>query len=198
MEGVLNMSVIAKHGITKETPGNILLGAGTYHKGLKFEDGQWGGTIIGATSGGGKVSLAGELMDLEIDGALVKFKGQTIKRGGKASIEANLAEITQDNLKMATLFKDGESDADGFAMLVDKPNITEGDYVDNFGFVGETADGSKQIIIIFESALCTSGLDLEPKNNEQAVLKLIMEAYANNDGDLDTLPVKIYYPNATA
>ncbi len=197
MEGVLNMSIIAKHGITKETPGNVLLGAGTYHKGLKFEGGQWGGTIIGATSGGGKVNIAGELMDLEIDGALVKFKGQTVKRGGKASIEANLAEITPDNLKMGTLFGEGASDVDGFAMLVDKPNITDGDYVDNFGFVGMTADGSKKIIVIFESALCTSGLELEPKSNEQAVLKLVLEAYANNEGDLDTLPVKIYYPNAT-
>ena len=36
--------------------------------------------------------------------------------------------------------------------------------------------------------------EIETKNKEQAVLKLTMEAYANNEGDLDTLPVKIYYP----
>lgn len=188
---------IGKHGISANTPSNVLLGAGTYHKGLKFDGGQWTGTIIGATSGGGKVSIAGELKDLDLDGALVKFKGQTVKQGGAASIEANFAEVTPDNLKMASLFKEGESDADGYTMLVDKPNIDEGDYVDDFGFVGVTADGSKQIIVIFESALCTSGLELEPKGKEQAVLKLTMEAYAANDGDLDTLPVKIYYPNAT-
>lgn len=190
------MSAIGKHGITAGTPGNVLLGAGTYHKGLKFEGGQWAGTVIGATSGGGKVTIAGELMDLELDGALVKFKGQTVKQGGTASIEANFAEITADNLKMGSLFKEGESDAEGFTMLVDKANIDEGDYVDNFGFVGMTADGSKQIIVIFESALCTSGLELEPKGKEQAVLKLTLEAYAENAGNLDTLPVKIYYPKA--
>lgn len=185
-----------KHAITTNTPGNVLLGAGAYYKGLKFEGGKWAGTAIGATSGGGKVTIAGELLDLELDGALVKFKGQTVKQGGAASMEVNFAELNNDVLKMGTMFAEGETDAEGFVMLQDKANIAEGDYVDNFGFVGYTADGSKQIIVIFESALCTSGLELEPKAKEQAVVKLTLEAYAENAGDLDTLPVKIYYPAA--
>lgn len=190
------MSIIGKHGITATTPQNILLGAGTYHKGLQFTDGKWEGTCIGATSGGGKVSIKGELMDIELDGALVKVKGLTIKQGGAASFEVNYAELTSDVLKTATLFEEGESDADGYAMFKDKAHIEEGDYLDNFGFVGKTADGSKDIIIIFESALCTSGLEIEPKNKENAVVKLTLEAYAKNEGDLDTIPVKIYYPTA--
>ena len=73
------MSVIGTHAITTNTPSNILLGAGTYHKGLKWENAGWTGTVLGATSGGGKIAIKGELMDLDIDGALVKFKGQTVK-----------------------------------------------------------------------------------------------------------------------
>lgn len=188
------MSVIGKHGISTTTPGNILLGAGTYHRDLKFTDGAWTGTVIGATSGGGKISIAGELMDIELDGALVKVKGLTVKQGGTASAEVSFAELSNATLKMGTLFEEGESDATGYSMLKDKAHIKEGDYVDNFGFVGTTADGSKQIIVIFESALCTSGLEFEPKNKENAVIKLTLEAYAENTGDLDTLPVKIYYP----
>lgn len=185
---------IGKHSVTEQTPKNILLGAGTYHKGLKFEEGKWGGAIIGATSGGGKVSIKGEYLDLDLDGALVKFKGQTVKVGGAANIEANFVEITEDTIKMSTNFKKGESDAEGYEMFVDKPNIEEGDYVENFGFVGKTADGSKDIIVIFEYGLCTSGLELEGKNKEQSAIKLIIDAYSENGGDLDTLPVKIYYP----
>jgi hypothetical protein len=188
------MSVIGKHGITPDTPKNVLLGAGTYMKGLKFADGKWTGTVIGATNGGGKVSIKGEFQDLELDGALVKFKGQTVKQGGTANIEANFAEISEDVLQMATLFEQKESDADGYVMLQDKANISEGDYVEGFGFVGKTADGSKDIIVIFEYGLCISGLELEGKNKEQAVIKLSIDAYAENEGDLDTLPVKIYYP----
>lgn len=192
------MASIGKHGVTTETPKNILLGAGTFHKGLTFNSGKWEGTCIGATSGGGKVSIAGEYLDLDIDGALVLFKGQTVKQGGTASMEVSVAELSGDNIKMATNFKLGESDAEGYDMFVDKPGIEEGDYVDNFAFVGKTANGAKDIVIIFESALCKSAFELEGKNKEQSVLKLVMEAYAENDGDLDTLPVKIYYPSANA
>ena len=188
------MAIMGKHAVNTTTPGNILLGAGTYHKGLKWDSNAWTGTIIGATSGGGKIAIKGEFMDLELDGAMVKFKGQTIKQGGTASAEVNFVELTTDVLKMATLFEEGTSDATGFTMLQDKAHIEEGDYIDNFGFVGYTADGSKQIVVIFESAICTSGIELEPKNKEQSVVKLTLEAVAENTGNLDTLPVKIYYP----
>ena len=189
------MATAGKHGVTENTPKNILLGAGTYHKGLKFTNGKWEGTCIGATSGGGKVSIEGEYLDIELDGALVLVKGLTVKQGGKASMEASIAELSGDNIKLATNFKEGESDAEGYAMYVDKPNIDEGDYIDNFGFVGKTANGAKDIIIIFESSLCKSAFELEGKNKENSVLKVVLDAYAENAGDLDTLPVKIYYPN---
>lgn len=188
--------ITGKHGISTTTPGNILLGAGTWHKGLMFENGKWQGTCLGATSGGGKITIAGELMDIELDGALVKVKGLTVKQGGKASAEVSFAELSDDVLKMGTLFEEATTDAEGFTMLQDKAHIKEGDYLDHFGFVGVTADGSKQIIVIFDSALCTSGLELEPKNKENAVVKLTLEAVAENAGDLDTLPVRIYYPTA--
>ena len=190
------MGVIGKHGVSANTPEKILLGAGTWLKGLTFGSGKWEGTIIGATSGGGKLSIAGEYIDIDLDGALVLVKGLTVKQGGTASMECNIAELNGDTIKMATNFKQGESDAEGYDMFVDKPNIEEGDYVDNFGFVGKTANGKKDIIIIFESALCKSAFELETKKKENSVLKVVMDAYAENEGDLDTLPVKIYYPES--
>lgn len=189
------MATIGKHGVSENTPKNILFGAGTFHKGLKFANGKWEGTCVGATSGGGKVSIEGEYVDIELDGALVLVKGLTVKQGGKASMETNIAELSGDAIKMATNFKEGESDAEGYAMYVDKPNIEDGDYLENFGFVGKTADGKKNLIVIFEQALCKSAFELEGKNKENSVLKVVLDAYAENAGDLDTIPVKIYYPN---
>lgn len=186
---------IVKHGITEKTPENILFGAGTYYKNLTWSTNKWEGTCIGATSGGGKISIAGEYVTIDLDGALVKVKGMTIKQGGTATMEVNMAELSGDTIKMGTNFKEGESDATGYKMYVDKPNIEEGDYLENFGFVGKTANGKKDIIVIFESALCTSSFEAEPKGKENAVLKLTLEAYAETQGDLDTIPVKIYYPD---
>ena len=184
---------IVKHAITESTPSNILLGAGTYYRGLTYSSNAWSGTVLGATSGGGKVSIVGEFLDLDLDGALVKFKGQTVKVGGKATAEVSFAEVTADVIKMGTLFEEGTAPDTNITLLQDKAHIADGDYIQNFGFVGYTADGSKQIVVIFENALCTSGFEVENKNKEQSVVKLTLEAYANNSGNLDTLPVKIYY-----
>ena len=190
----LIMAVTGKHSVTSATPENILLGAGTIHKNLKWETNKWTGEIIGATSGGNKVSISGEIKDIELDGALVKVKGLAVKQGGTASIEVNFAELNAEIMKKASLFTEGTSDATGYTMLVDKADINEGDYVENFGFVGKTANGKKDIVVIFENGLCTSGLELEGKNKENSIIKMTIEAYANIEGDLDTLPVKIYYP----
>lgn len=190
------MAVMGKHSVTTATPENILLGAGTIHKNLKWEANKWTGDIIGATSGGNKVSISGEIKDIELDGALVKVKGLAVKQGGTASIEVNFAELNAEILKKASLFTEGTSEVTGYTMLVDKADINEGDYVENFGFVGKTANGKKDIVVIFENGLCTSGLELEGKNKENSIIKMTIEAYANIEGDLDTLPVKIYYPEA--
>ena len=190
------MSVIGKHAITTSTPENILLGAGTYHRNLRWdtETQKWTGDILGATNGGGKISITGEFYDIPVDGQLVKVKGLVVKQGGTVTAEVTFAELSTNVMKMATLFEEGTSDVEGYTMLQDKAAIAEGDYVENFGFVGYTANNAKQIIFIMENALCTSGMELEPKNKEAATVKLTLEAYANNAGDLDTLPVKIYYP----
>lgn len=189
---------IGKHGITESTPKTIMLGAGTYHKNLTFASGKWEGTCIGATSGGGKISISGELMDIELDGALVKVKGLTVKQGGTASMEINFVELSADMLKTVTLMETGtDSEVTGYTLLKDKASIAEGDYLENFGFVGTLGDGTKQVVIIFDYALCTSGLELEAKNKETTVIKATLEACADVDGDLNTLPVRIYYPSAT-
>lgn len=190
------MGVIGKHGVGATTPENILLGAGTIHKNLTFADGKWTGDIIGATSGGNSVEIKSEIFDIELDGALVKVKGLAVMQGGTATMEVNFAELSADVMKTAMIGKEGESDAEGYDMIQPKANIEEGDYVENFAFVGKTANGKKDIIVIFENALCTSGLKIEGKSKENAVIKLTMEAYAKNEGDLDTIPVRIYYPSA--
>ena len=188
------MGVIGKHGVSSSTPENILLGAGTIHKNLTFSSGAWSGDIIGATSGGNSVEIKGEIVNIELDGALVKVKGLAVMQGGTATMEVNFAELSTDIMKMAMIGAEGASDADGYTMIQPKANIEEGDYVENFAFVGKTANGKKDIIVIMENALCTSGLKIEGKGKENSVIALTMEAYANNEGDLDRIPVRIYYP----
>lgn len=193
------MSKEGKTGVSANTPKNIMFGAGTIHKGLKYAGSSWNfdETIIGATSGGSKLSIVPEITNIEVDGALVKAKGLTVKTGETATMEINFLELTKDIIKAATIGADGTSDdASNYDLIESKANIATGDYWENIAFVGKTLEG-KNIIAILDNALCTSGFEQEGKNKEGAVGKYTFECHAELNSDLDTLPWHIYYPKAS-
>lgn len=188
---------LKNHGVTESTPKNIMLGAGTIHKGLNFAEGKWNfaESLIGATSGGNKLTITPEITTVEVDGALVKVKGLDFKTGEVAKLETNLIEITPELLKMTVIGQLGESSVDGYDVIESKADIEEGDYFENFGFVGKKTDGTP-IIVILDNALCTSGFEGEGKNKEATVVKCTFECYQKVDADLGKLPYHIYYPTA--
>lgn len=188
-----------KTGVTKDTPKSIMFGAGTIHKGLKYEGSAWNfeESCIGATQGGSKITITPEFVDVEADGALVKVKGLKVKTGETASMEINLLELTKDVIKDALVAKDGESSDSNYDVIESKAELAEGDYYENIAFVGKNLAG-KNIIVILDNALCTSGFETEGKNKEAGVGKYTFECHADLDGELDTLPYHIYYPKVVA
>lgn len=186
------------NGVSANTPKNILFGAGTIHKGLKYEGDKWNfdASIIGATSGGSKLSIVPEITKVEADGVYVSAKGLNKKTGETATMEVNLLELSKDVIAAATLGKAGTSTDTKYDLIESKADIVEGDYWENIAYVGATLDG-EPIIAILDNALCTSGLEPESKNKEGTVGKFTFECYAELSGDLETLPWHIYYPKAT-
>ena len=188
-------------GVTKKTPDNIPFGAGTIHKGLKFDtqSKKWNfaESLAGATSGGSKFEIIPEVAQVEVDGAVVAVKELDVKQGETANMEVNFAELTPDIIKAAVIGKSVNSDIEGYNMITSKGQIEEGDYWENIAFVGKTLTG-KPIIVILENALCTSGLSLEGKNKTAGVGKYTFRCSQTIDGDLTTLPYKIYYPTPAA
>ena len=191
------MSKEGKNGVTENTPKNIMFGAGTIHKGLKYTEGAWNfaESLVGATSGGSKMSIVPEIVTIEIDGANVKAKGLQHKVGEAATMEVNFSELTPEIIKAATFAQAGTSEDANYDVYVSKADIAEGDYWENIAFVGKTLE-SKNIIAILDNALCTSGFEQEGKNKEGAIGKYTFECNAELSSDLDTLPWHIYYPKA--
>lgn len=191
-------------GVTEKTPESILLGAGTIHKGLKYTASTgWNfkETLIGATSGGSKLAITPEVVNVEIDGANVKVEGLAAKQGETATLETNFAELTPEIMKWAVIGSLGDASgemATGYTEIKSKPRIEKGDYIEHLAYVGKTLKDGKPIIIIFDKALCTSGMELEGKAKEAAVSKITFECYAEITGDLETLPYHIYFPKAAA
>lgn len=199
------MSKVGKTGVTTGTPNSILFGAGTFHKDLAYTAGTGGAagswnfasSCIGATQGGGKITITPEFVDVEADGALVLVKGLKVKCGETAQMETGALEITKDIIKSALIAQNGTSADSGYDLIESKADIESGDYLDNIAFVGKTLDG-RNIIVIMDNALCTSGFETEGKNKEATVLSCTFECHAELSDDLDTLPYHIYYPKASA
>ena len=186
-------------GITEKTPKTVMLGAGTIHKGLNFEQDAWNfaESLLCATSGGSKVSIVPEFYDVPVDGALVKVKGLFAKVGETATLEINPIELTPEILNMAVIANtEASTTATGYTEMTSRAVIAEGDYVENLAYVGKTIEG-KPIIIKFDWAICTSGLELEGKNKEAAVPKFTFECVADLSPEADALPWHIYYPTET-
>lgn len=185
-------------GITENTPKNILLGAGTIHSGLQYTSNAWNfeESLIGATSGGSKLSIVPEFYDVPVDGATVKVKGLTVKVGETATLEINSVELNENLLKLALVASSAAATESGYTELTSKRLIETGDYISNLAFVGKKMNG-EPIIVILKNALCTSGLELESKNKEAAIPKLVFECYADLSSEADTLPWRILYPTQT-
>lgn len=174
--------------VTSPVVGSI----GTYYE---LTEGSWNfeNSIIGATSGGSKITITPEFLDIEADGAMVAVKGLKVKTGETAEMEINFLELTKDIIKSAVVGQDGASDDASFDLIESKADIEAGDYLTNIAFVGKTLNGRK-IIVIMDNALCTSGLESEGANKEAGVGTYTFACHADLDSDLDTLPYHIYYP----
>lgn len=183
------MAVAGKHGVTENTPKNILFGAGTIHKNMTKEASSWtGGEIVGATNGGSKLSIIPEFVDVPVDGANVAVKGLKAKTGETATMDVNFAEISADIIAAATAGKNTSG------VITSKGAIEEGDYWENVAFVGKTLDG-EAIIAVLPNALITSGFELEGKAKEGAVVTCTFTCHADIGGELDKLPWEIIYPD---
>ena len=184
------MSIAGKTGVTANTPKNIVFGAGTIHKNMAKEGNTWsGGTIVGATNGGSKLSIIPEFVDVPVDGANVLVKGLKVKTGETATMDVNFAEVTADVIAAATAGKNAAG------VITAKAALAEGDYWDNVAFVGKTVTG-EDIIAVLPNALITSGFELEGKAKEGSVVACTFTCHAELEGDLDVLPWEIIYPTA--
>lgn len=176
-----------------------MLGAGTLYKDLVYsaETSQWTGTILGATNGGNKLSIKPEVTNIDVDGVLVEAKGLMQKTGETAQIETNMVEVTKDFLQSTVIGQDGVSEDTRFDVIESKALIDDDDYIENFAFVGFKTDGSP-IIVLFDYAICTEGLELDNKNKEAAVIPATFKCVADlvAGGNTNKLPYHIYVPKS--
>lgn len=200
-------TAVKRTGYTASTPKHYLINAGAIYKNLAWNKaggtggkGQWEGELLGATSGGNKVTIEVNYRVIEIDGVFTPAVGQKILESQVAKIEANVKELTAENIRLAINGEikeaDGTNAPTGYKVISGKPKLENTDYIENLGIVGTMSGTNDPIIVIIDNALCTSGLDFETKDNEEAVISMTFEAHADEDKVDDlSLPCRIYFPN---
>lgn len=199
------MAGFRSHGITEKTPEYLMFNSCAIFKNVPTTTDAWTDdalaalTPLAATSGGCKVTIENEYLHPEIDGATVNVKGLTQKMADKISVEANFTEFIGERLVEALhLVKDTAFSPTGYDAYTSKAKLSEDDYITNLGVVGTLTSGS-QLVFILPNALCTSALELETKNKEQATYACTFEGHAPIDqADLTHIPYYILTPTATA
>ncbi|EPY2274509.1 hypothetical protein ACXAUS_003408 [Clostridium sporogenes] len=192
---------LQRTGYTKSTPQHYWVDAGAVYKNLKYNSTskEWEGTLLGATSDGNKVSIEQEYRKIEIDGVFVEAVGQKVLKGSKAELEINVKETTAENIRLAIngVIRDVKEDEapEGYKVIEGKGKLENSDYIDNLALVGTMTGSEQPIIVVLDNALCTSGLDTETKDDDEAVLKMKFEAHAAAEQVADRkLPARIYFP----
>lgn len=186
-----------KSGVTANTPKRVLFGAGVYARNLP-----WGSVptpeevaagLIGATNGGGKLIIKPNLVDLDLDGVLVKVRGLTQKAGEEASIETAMAEVSTEYMAKAVVGTTSVTEDGKFDVVDSKARLEDDDYYTGFGFIGQLLDG-RAFMAIFKNALCTEGLEIEAKNKEQITVPATVACYSDTSegADLEKLPYRLY------
>lgn len=189
--------------LTATTPANILFGAGAYYEGVVLNENDTDGTkpvssignCLGCTSGGGKFSIVPNIVDLSVDQTAIARQGLKVKNGETAYFEPNMTELSAD-LIGKTVFGD-VTDNGASSTITSRETISAGDYIEGCAYVGTTATGAA-VIVWFEQALVTSGLEPEAKKGEQSAPTLHFECVGKINQTTDALPYKIIWPKTTA
>lgn len=187
----------AKSGITTNTAKNIIFGAGVYAQGLPWDkvptEEEVKAGLIGATNGGGKVTIKPNVVPLEVDGMLVLVKNMEQKSGETAEMETNMAEVSTDYLAKAVIGKVSVTEDEKFDVIDSKSKIEDEDYYTGFGYIGQMLDG-RALMVIFKNARTTEGLEFEAKNGEQVTIPAKVACYSDaaEGDDLEKLPYRIY------
>lgn len=203
----MEKTAVKRTGYSANTPKHYLINAGAIYKNLEWNTtggegnkGQWEGELLGATAGGNKVTIEQNYRVIEIDGVFTPAVGQKILESQTAKLETNVKELTAENIRLSINGKIADSDGvdapTGYKVISGKAKLENTDYIKNLGIVGTMSGTNDPIIIIIDNALCTSGLDFETKDNDEAVISMTFEAHAN-EGQVDdlSLPCRIYFPN---
>lgn len=185
-----------KSGITTGTPSKIPFGSGVYFSGVDYDEKKAPteeaikAAIIGATQEGGTLTITPEFFMPELDGATVAIKELQNKVGEVAQIETSFAELTPELMARMVIGKKGAT-TDSEYDVITSSELGAGHFYEGFGYYGHYMDG-RPMIVLFKTALCTSGFTTDAKNKTNSVFKGTFACQSDIEYGTTKLPYAIF------
>lgn len=189
---------LPKTGYNDDSSQNFVVGAGIVVHDFTFDSGsnEYKWEEFGATTGGNSLKLNTTLRQMEIDGILSTPMGADMIEETEGTIELNLLEHTLENIRKVLLADEVVSDGnDGFetgtAYVRPTDVVQNKHYLKDFAHISPLSNGDS-LVIKFDYAICTEGLEMEPQDGEDNAMSATFAA-RTDPANLDRmgLPVKI-------
>ncbi len=184
------------NAVTANTPLNLPFGAGMYFQGVAFNplvaptDEEIKAGTMGATQEGGTLTITPEIWAPELDDVTVPMKELQHKVGETAQMEVSFAEFTTELAKRMVIGKVAES-TDKKYEVITSDKLGAGHFYNGFGYRGRFLNG-RPCIILFKTALCTSGMAMDAKSKANSVFKGTFVCQSDVEFGYDKLPYAIF------
>lgn len=181
------------HGVTVETVKRFVIDAGAVY----LDYGETTERLLGATRGGNSFIVTQEVRIPEIDGAKGPVKGSRRVIAVDAKINANLIEITADNI-LTVLPGAEKSDYPSSIgkthdSIIRDTEIASTNYYTNVAIVGKVSGSDENFIGIIKNGLSDGNLEMALEERGEAVVAVQFTGHYTG-ADLDTEPWEIRFP----
>lgn len=186
------------NGFTVNTAKNLQLDAGILAKNVEDLE-NFNGTLLdtqklGATSGGGSLTIIPEIRNLfeDLDGSRGSYVGGNVIDTYEIKLTVTLKEMTEENFKLALSASDSTQ---GLTNTKIKPRLEmqDTDYLKNVCWFGRINGSQDPVIIEIQNVINTNGFNLTFADKDKGSLEL--ELTANFDlANAEDVPVNIWLP----
>lgn len=204
------MSLFARlfNGLTESTPQQIQLDAGAFFKNFDpendtYADAKSAGKCLGATQGGGTITIKPTFRQISVDGATGRVKGLVDVGTWECSISATLIETTPENLRLGigvANITESTSPA-GYKKISGKSGIEDSDFVDNITWIGKLAGSEQPLMFVIKNGLNEDGLAYQVQDENEGKISVTFYAYNSLKDFVDAEvkpPFDIYVPEVSA
>ena len=203
------MSLFARlfNGLTESTPQQIQLDAGAFFKNFDpktdtYADAKTAGKCLGATQGGGTITIKPTFRQISVDGAFGRVKGLADVGAWECSISATLIETTAENLRLGIGVASIEKSTTpaGYNIIKGKSGIEDSDFVGNITWIGKLAGSDKPLMFIIKNGLNEDGLSYQVQDENEGKIGVTFYGY-NDLADFVSAevnpPFELYIPEVT-